>query len=530
MKLKWRLDLNTLVLVLLIVIFSGILYVNFEKTDIIEGLPTSLTEAKNAVKAYNKDLVDHNKYKVDFDTAIREKGSYDSETVTVDGVLKDIVGSSSSGINLINRTVVTGRQAVVNASIAVYNDIIRDIKTKTGLSSTPNNQISGAIQAKINDLTKKKGDAELALTNLIKFTVDTVMPIDKGAVITVNYNPVISPANSYKITTNPVVSTMSTSIGANPLPATSVVTIGGLLNNQLYTFSIIADYGDGVKYTVSHPIGFIPRGKPNITVVTGTGVVDVTIVPPSDGLTPTGYTITKNSEATNRMVPVNEAAAGPVRFSNLSNDTPYTFSVIANYGGNNNSSPITTTVTPRFSPSGTGVPGNRNVSINIIKPSGVGPVSYLISGKQTVSQVNVPTQQVPYTTTSVSFAELENGKEYSFYVSSVHSDDSRSSPSSVIKVTPVSPPPRPPPPKKAKFYEHCGYKGAIWELGVGNYNWVGDVGIPNDSISSVIVPSGLTVVLYQHANGGGRSIKLTSDRWCLVDQGFNDATSSIQIY
>jgi len=40
----------------------------------------------------------------------------------------------------------------------------------------------------------------------------------------------------------------------------------------------------------------------------------------------------------------------------------------------------------------------------------------------------------------------------------------------------------------ARFYEHINFKG--WhstDFGPGKYDWVEDVGIPNDSISSVLM-------------------------------------------
>lgn len=82
---------------------------------------------------------------------------------------------------------------------------------------------------------------------------------------------------------------------------------------------------------------------------------------------------------------------------------------------------------------------------------------------------------------------------------------------------------------KAKFYEHCDYQGAVWELGIGDYSWIGALGISNDAISSLRVPPGLKVTLYEHSNFQGRSLDLTSDSSCLVGQRFNDLTSSIKI-
>lgn len=85
-----------------------------------------------------------------------------------------------------------------------------------------------------------------------------------------------------------------------------------------------------------------------------------------------------------------------------------------------------------------------------------------------------------------------------------------------------------PPPKRAQFFEHCNYQGWSSTLGVGNYD-IGSMGIGNDSISSVRVPAGLRVVLYEHAGFQGRAVTLTGDAPCLVNQGFNDAASSIRV-
>lgn len=36
-----------------------------------------------------------------------------------------------------------------------------------------------------------------------------------------------------------------------------------------------------------------------------------------------------------------------------------------------------------------------------------------------------------------------------------------------------------------EFFEHVDYKGVSVTLGPGNYGWVGDIGLPNDTISSL---------------------------------------------
>ncbi len=94
---------------------------------------------------------------------------------------------------------------------------------------------------------------------------------------------------------------------------------------------------------------------------------------------------------------------------------------------------------------------------------------------------------------------------------------------------PTTQPPTTQSPNKATFYEHCDYQGQSWQLDVGDYSWVENVGIPNDFLSSVRVPPGLKVILYEHINFQGRQLELTSDIPCLVNKAFNDHTSSIRI-
>ena len=83
---------------------------------------------------------------------------------------------------------------------------------------------------------------------------------------------------------------------------------------------------------------------------------------------------------------------------------------------------------------------------------------------------------------------------------------------------------------KASFYEHSNYGGWSVSLGVGSYNY-GDIlaaGIKNDAISSLKVPSGYKVTLYNDADFKGSSKDFTSDA-SYVGDDLNDKTSSIKI-
>lgn len=81
--------------------------------------------------------------------------------------------------------------------------------------------------------------------------------------------------------------------------------------------------------------------------------------------------------------------------------------------------------------------------------------------------------------------------------------------------------------KKATIYQHANYGGASQELGLGSYD-IDQLTIGNDQVSSVKVPEGLRVTLYEHANFRGNHKTFTSDT-SYVGDDFNDKTSGILV-
>lgn len=83
----------------------------------------------------------------------------------------------------------------------------------------------------------------------------------------------------------------------------------------------------------------------------------------------------------------------------------------------------------------------------------------------------------------------------------------------------------------ATVYADCPFAGTAVGLAVGDYTQaqLQGMGIANNSISSVRVQSGYKITLYADDNFGGNSLELTADDDCLVDNGFNDLTSSIRV-
>jgi hypothetical protein len=89
------------------------------------------------------------------------------------------------------------------------------------------------------------------------------------------------------------------------------------------------------------------------------------------------------------------------------------------------------------------------------------------------------------------------------------------------------------------FYIDCWYSGRSVNLQVGDYPWIEDVGFPNDTLSSLVVPAGLTVELYWdwHFTGpmikyvGPVNVECLTNAWCPErGRSWNDQVSSMKVY
>ncbi len=77
------------------------------------------------------------------------------------------------------------------------------------------------------------------------------------------------------------------------------------------------------------------------------------------------------------------------------------------------------------------------------------------------------------------------------------------------------------------LYKDCYYQGSSKNLGVGNYRTY-QLGIGNDQLSSIRIPSGFRVTLYRDDNFRGQSITLAADDDCFATN-WNDNVSSIKV-
>lgn len=80
---------------------------------------------------------------------------------------------------------------------------------------------------------------------------------------------------------------------------------------------------------------------------------------------------------------------------------------------------------------------------------------------------------------------------------------------------------------KVTFYVDRDYQGVSCELETGKYD-VGQLPAWNDRFSSLKIPPGLRVIIYEHSRFQGRAKQFTSDTPYVGDD-FNDLTSSFEI-
>lgn len=89
----------------------------------------------------------------------------------------------------------------------------------------------------------------------------------------------------------------------------------------------------------------------------------------------------------------------------------------------------------------------------------------------------------------------------------------------------------PPPSGVVTLFQHCNYGGYSASLNTGSYNQsqLQALGVANNDISSLQVQNGYQITMYQNSNFTGGTLVKTANDDCLVNDGFNDAISSVVI-
>jgi hypothetical protein len=80
------------------------------------------------------------------------------------------------------------------------------------------------------------------------------------------------------------------------------------------------------------------------------------------------------------------------------------------------------------------------------------------------------------------------------------------------------------------IYADGNYKGQAATLLPGTYSTMSEANFPDDALSSLMVPAGFRVVLYEYANFKGKSYTVTESKSGFILSGWNDKTSSIAVY
>jgi hypothetical protein len=79
------------------------------------------------------------------------------------------------------------------------------------------------------------------------------------------------------------------------------------------------------------------------------------------------------------------------------------------------------------------------------------------------------------------------------------------------------------------IYTDTYYGGQSASLLPGNYATMSQAGFPDDALSSLQLPAGYRVILYENPNFGGKSYTITASKSMFTISGWNDKTSSIKV-
>ena len=267
-------------------------------------------------------------------------------------------------------------------------------------------------------------------------TIGTATAGNAQAVIT--FSPPASDGGSaitgYTVTSNP-----GNIIG---LGSTSPITVTGLTNGTVYTFSVIATNANGNSSPSSASNSVTPStfpGAPTIgTATAGNAQATVAFTAPASngGSGITGYTVTSSPGNITKT-----GSASPITVTGLTNGTAYTFTVTAaNVNGNSLPSSASNSVTPSSVPGtptiGTATAGNAQATVAFTAPTSNGGSA--ITGYTVTSNPGNITGTG--STSPITVTGLTNGNAYTFTVIATNAIGNSSPSSASNSVTPSTVP------------------------------------------------------------------------------------------
>ncbi len=84
--------------------------------------------------------------------------------------------------------------------------------------------------------------------------------------------------------------------------------------------------------------------------------------------------------------------------------------------------------------------------------------------------------------------------------------------------------------ERVVIFTNNNYQGQSSSLLPGTYSTMGQAGFPDNALSSLTVPAGYRVVIYEFENFAGRSYTITASKSGFILSNWNDKTSSIAVY
>jgi hypothetical protein len=84
--------------------------------------------------------------------------------------------------------------------------------------------------------------------------------------------------------------------------------------------------------------------------------------------------------------------------------------------------------------------------------------------------------------------------------------------------------------ERVVIYTDANYRGQSSSLLPGTYGTMALAGFPDNALSSLTVPAGYRVVIYEFENFTGKSYTITASKPGFIISGWNDKTSSIAVY